>query len=107
MYSVLTLNEVLQGEVDDLGALGSDNTAPSDRLLSIFALLLPSKQLNEFLMAEYLIDLELFDLVLNFPLGRVELPQVDADGEPVLLIDHDLSLHDQISAQQDVEQVRT
>ena len=57
-------------------------------------------------MAEYLVYLELFHLVLDLSLGGVDLPHVDADGEAVLLVDHDLGLHDQVARQQDVEEVR-
>ena len=58
-------------------------------------------------MAKNLIYLQLFDLVLDLPFGRMNFQHVDANGEPILLIDNYFSLHDQISAQQDVEQVWT
>lgn len=57
-------------------------------------------------MPKNLVDLQLLDLVLDLALGRMDFPHVDADREAVLLVHNDLSLHNQVAAEQDVEQVR-
>ena len=100
------MQEIVEVEIDDLGALRCNDSAPPDWLLAILSLLLPAQEFNELLMTEYLVDLQLLDFILDLSLGGMHLPHVDTDRESVLLVHDDLRLHHQMTAQQDIEQVR-
>lgn len=58
-------------------------------------------------MPKYLVQLQLFDFVLDPSLSCVKLPGVDPNREPVLIIDHNFSLHDQAPTEQNVKQIWT
>ena len=56
-------------------------------------------------MPEHLVHLELLHLVLDPTLSCVDFPSFITNGEPVLLIHCDLGLHDQPTAEQDIENI--
>ena len=58
-------------------------------------------------MSKSLVQLQLFDLILDLALSRVKFPRVDTNGESVLIVDHNFSLHNQASTKQNVKQIRT
>lgn len=100
------LGEVVDIEEDHFTTLRSDYAAPSRRLLTLLSILLPRYHFDELFVAKNFIYLKLLHFVLNSTLGRVYLPGVVADREPVLLIHCNLCLHNQPTAQEDVEDVR-
>ena len=72
----LTLDEIIDGQEKDFRALCCNDPTTSLWFLAIFTLLLPFDKLKQLLVAENLVQLQLFDLVFDSTLRSTDLPRV-------------------------------